>query len=266
VYQGQPTVLIAGLFCGAFLASESGRRVLASVLLVLIGLKPQWLPLPALALARRDPRSVPVMLAAGVVILVLPFALVGPGGLLDYISLVLDRGEGDLNSAGYSATNLSWGGFLTAITGSTQPALTVLLGLLTLGLFAAILRQGEPRLTWAGAALVTLLVLPHAHPQDWVMVAPAAALLLSYTRQPLLTAVSAAGLLAVYIAANNWPAAYADWETDGSAVYWVTLANLAVILWIIALPALTKRLEARSAGGSEAVRSRPSSAASELAG
>lgn len=97
LFHGQPSILIAVLILAAFLTIERGRRVAGAVFLTLVGIKPQYLVLPAFSALKHNLRLVAPLVAAGIVLLLLPFAWVGLGGLQDYVSLTLGRGSEDLN-------------------------------------------------------------------------------------------------------------------------------------------------------------------------
>jgi hypothetical protein len=239
---GQPTLLITLLLALAVIAAEARRLNLAAVLFVMVGAKPQFLVLAGLAFIRRWPAMLPPIVVAAVAILVLPFALVGPAGIADYVRLVLDRGSTDVGRDDFSSALLNWTGFLRAATGGVPLLPLVLLSSLTVASFAAVLRQQDIRLSLAAALLATLLVVPHVHLQDWLVVALSAALVLPRASTPLFTAGAALGFLAVYLGANQWEAMHARVSDGERALYAAAPAALALILWFAAAPWLEARL------------------------
>ncbi len=175
----QPSLLLGVILASSFLFMERGAYKPSAVLLVFAGLKPQWLALPILVVAQRRRAALFWLAGAVVLVIIVPFVLVGEQGLRDYIKITLDRGGGDVTDIAFSSASLSWSGFLRALTGSPQPLLWGLMGLITLGTFILICLSGDSRTSAAAAILTTLLVVPHSHPQDWVVIAVAGAIALS---------------------------------------------------------------------------------------
>ena len=99
------------------------------------------------------------------------------------------------------------------------------------------LRLADRRLTWAAAALTALVVVPHSHTHDWVLVAPVAALVLSRAATARELAVSALLLGLVYAGVNTWPAMAESVVDGGRAVYFVTPAAVATVAWCRVLSA-----------------------------
>ncbi|HXH23509.1 MAG TPA: glycosyltransferase family 87 protein [Dehalococcoidia bacterium] len=242
----QSSLLLALVLAGSYLLWRSGAWRAGAVLAVLGGMKPQWLALPPLVAARRHPRALLWSAAAALVVLVLPFGLVGVDGFRDYIDITLDRGGGDLSDQTYSSAILSWSGFMRAITGSPQPALSLAAAGLTLAVFAHALLKGDLELGMAAAILSTLLVVPHSHPQDWVVVFVAVAVALSRSAPTVSRVTVWACFLAVYFAANDWPNASATVAAGHTAAYWVTLAGFGLLLLVSALPYVEARLSAKA--------------------
>src|SRR5690606_14420398 len=141
-------------------------------------------------------------------------------------------GEGDLNDPAYAAALLSWTGFFNALTGEPQPLLWALASLATLGALGVILRRSADYLVLPGALLATILVLPHAHPQEWLLVFPALAILLSRDWPPLTLAAIGGLSLAIFAAANTWTTANATVLAGGTAVYWIAPATFALLLFV----------------------------------
>jgi Glycosyltransferase family 87 len=92
LHHGQPTILIASLMAGGYLALRNGREAWAGILLAFTGVKPNWL-MASVPLMRRRGLLLPFF-ATCLVFLALPFVLLGPGAVIDYVRLVLDRGDG----------------------------------------------------------------------------------------------------------------------------------------------------------------------------
>ena len=233
IHHGQPTILIAGLMAAGYLALRNGRAVWAGLLLSLTGIKPHWL-LPALSLMRQRGLIVP-FLAGCFVFLALPFVILGPGALIDYIRLVLDRGDGDLTNSTYGEALLSWSGFWRALTGEPQPLLWLLTSIATLAVYARIWLTAGAAVSLAAAVPTFLLIIPHSHPQDWTLMVTSAALLLSLRWSPLGLAGTAALLLGVLIGANEWIHATRAVEGGATRVYWVSLAAAGLLVWLAAL-------------------------------
>ncbi len=220
-WHGQPTIVLAAVFGAAFLALERGPRRPPGVLLALLAAKPHWLVFstPYMLWRRRD--VVPSFVATGLV-LAAPFVILGPDGVFDYVSLLFRRGEVDVSSQDFAAAVMSWHGFLSALTGHPIPWLAIVLSAVTLVPYVLIWRSGQPGLMPAAIVITTVLVIPHSHPQDWMMLAPAAAFILRESvrsRRPLLmTAVPAAWLLAIYTGLNDW----AGLRDSERVIYWAT--------------------------------------------
>jgi hypothetical protein len=233
LHHGQPTILIAGLMAAGYLALRNGRTLWSGLLLALTGIKPHWL-LPSVSLLRERGWLAP-FLGGCVAFLALPFVILGPGAVIDYVRLVLDRGDGDLTNATYGEALLSWSGFWRALTGEPQPLLWLLASIATLGVYARIWVKAGAAVSLAAAIPVFLLIIPHSHPQDWTLMATAAALLLSLRWSPLALAGIGALLLGVLIGANQWIHETRAVEDGATRVYWVSLAAAGLVLWLAVL-------------------------------
>jgi hypothetical protein len=77
-----------------------------------------------------------------------------------------------------------------------------------------------------------LIVVPHSHPQDWLLVVPAAAILLSVSWTTVARAGVASLLLATFVATNNWQAAQRQMDATGEAIFWVTLTAFGLLVWL----------------------------------
>jgi len=238
LHHAQPTVLIALLVSLGYLALRSGRRYLGGALLALTGVKPHWLL--TIAAGLKDRQALIVLVASAAAFICLPFLFVGPEAAFDWVRLMLGRGSGDVQQEGYGSALMGWAGFVHAITGQPQAWLWLPPSLLTLALFAAVwLRGSGPGVTLAAAILAGLLAVPHSLPQDWMLVVPVAAILLSLRWTPLGFAGICAGLLGILAGANDWLEAQRAVDEQGSAVLWVTLAAFALLLWLALLVWLT---------------------------
>jgi hypothetical protein len=198
-------------------------------MVALAGVKPQWLVLPAVSLFRTRPRGV-FAFAATTALMLLPFLTIGVKGTADYIHLVRARGQGDIHDDGFAEAILSWSGFFRAYAGSVRPEAWAAFSLLTLLAYLPIWAAGKADLLPLAAVLVTLLVGPHSHPQDWLLIAPTACFLMRNQSGARLW-VSGSLLLSIWWSLNHW-SGLAGSET---AVYWPTLAAFATLLWVWAL-------------------------------
>ncbi|MPZ48483.1 MAG: DUF2029 domain-containing protein [Dehalococcoidia bacterium] len=241
LHHGQPTILLACLMAGGYLALRNGRHLIAAGLLATTGLKPHWL-FPAAAVMVKDKRLLALFVAACFLLLALPFALVGPGAVFDYVALVTSRGESDLTDSSYSGALLRWTGFFRALAGEPRPELWLIASIGTVALFALVWWRSGQGMTMAAGVVTTLLVVPHSHPQDWVLLLPAAAILLSLDWGRIGLAGVSIGLLAIFVGANQWPEAQRAMDRDGSAVYWVTLAAAGLLVWLAGLELAKGRL------------------------
>jgi hypothetical protein len=178
----------------------------------------------------------------GAVLLLAPFALLGGGALFDYVHLVLGRGGDDLAEADYASHVLSWPGFMVALTGSLQPIAATVLSLFTLGLLALVLRHGDRFLTWPASLIAVLAVVPHSHPQDWMLTVPAAAILLARPMHSSARAVTVAVLALTFLAVNSWMFSSGIVYDGGRAFYAPTPMVLVLLTWLVALPALERGL------------------------
>ncbi len=220
----QPSLLLAVVLAASFVFMEAGHYRPSALMLVLAGLKPQWLALPTLVLVARDRRALLWIAVSAFVVIGLPFLLVGWRGMGDYLNIVLDRGSGDISDQNFSSAILSWSGFLRAMTGQPQPVLWGVMAAVTLLTFVYLCLNGDHKLTAAGSIVATLLVIPHSHPQDWVVIAVVGAIALSRNAPLLSNLGTSVCLLAIYFAANDWPRESYEVSIGHHTVYWITLA------------------------------------------
>ena len=241
IFHAQPTILIAVLLCAAFLAADKDRHLLSAVLLACTGLKPQWIGLPGLALAKQAPRVLPMLALVAGVIVFAPFAVLGTGAILDYINLLTGRGTVDAGNAEFGSELINWWGFFGALAGSPQPAAAMLASVLTIGVLVSVIARGDRCLAWSAAIFSTLIVLPHTHGQEWVMAIPAAALLLRRPMTPLLTRVSVGLLVVAFVAMAVQPLAQGAARDGERAVYLIVPAALLLTSWCAIVPMLERR-------------------------
>jgi hypothetical protein len=232
-WHAQPTLFLAAL-CGlTFLAAEAGDAKRTGLFWALLSVKLHWLLAPALVLWR-SPRRVWAWLATGLAVLALLSAWVGPHAAIDYVRLVAGRGQGDIRDASFAEAVLSWSGFFRALDRVPDPLGWLIMSTITLALFAFISRRGDRELLPLGAALVVLLVVPHSHPQDWILLAPGAAYLLRRRFSPTHLAITVALLVFIYLGLENW----AGLSRRDQTVYWPTLAGFSMLAWLAVLSVL----------------------------
>lgn len=229
----QPTIFMAALLAGGYMALRAGRPLIAGLLMALTGVKPHWLLVPATLLRKRE-LWLP-FLGACVVIIALPFLLLGPATIVDYVRLILDRGDGDLTDSTYATRLLSWSGFFQAWRGEPQPVLWLIASIATLGLYGRIWLRSNTAVTLAAAVPTFLLIVPHSHPQDWTLMVVSAALLLSLRWSPLALAGIAFTLLAVLAGADEWRGAVNEVGRGETQFYWVSLAAFSLLAWLAVL-------------------------------
>lgn len=233
LHHAQPSILIAGLMAGGYLALRSGRVVASGLLLSLTGVKPHLLLSPATLM--KDRRLIVPFFGGCIVFLALPFLILGPGSILDYARLVLDRGGGDLTNETYGEALWSWSGFFRALTGEPQPMLWLIASVATLGLYARVWLRAGSAVTLAAAVPTFLLIVPHSHAQDWTLMIVAAAVLLSLRWSPLAIAGIGAALLGVLIGANEWIHQARSVIAGETQIFWVSLAGFGLLAWLAAL-------------------------------
>jgi Glycosyltransferase family 87 len=237
IYHGQPTLFIALILLAAFYAAERGRGLLASFLISLATVKPQWVVLVAFAMLRHRPRLLKPLFVFGSLVTFLPFVFLGPGALSDFFELLTSRAGIDLQNASEAARILNWSTFLTAVTGSSQPLATTMASLLTLAVFLVVWRRGDRHLTWAAAIFATAIATPHVSPQDWVITIAAAAILLSRPMSSSSMAVTFALLLVAYLGVN-----LLTFSQTRPYSQLAVPASFALIVWCAALPYVEERV------------------------
>ena len=257
IYNGQPTILIAILVMAAYLLMHRGRSTLAAMLLAVCAAKPHLAVAAALPVLRQKPQTVVPLAMFAAALTLVPFALLGFGALMDYVSLIFGRGGDDLADSNYTYRVLSWPGFFAALTGSSQPLAAIAMSLITLGLLVIVLREGDRFLIWPASMMALLSVLPHSHAQDWLIAVPAVVILLLRPMDATARAVTI-GLLAIgYVAINSWLFEVEVAGDGGRAFYAPAPFVLLLLGWLAALPVL----ERRSANQPAAIGSKASAVA-----
>ena len=198
-------------------------------------LKPHWLVLPLLGRQRIERRTA-VAAALGVCLLALPFLIVGPQGTLDYVRLLLGRGSGDVADESFAEAVLSWSGFFRGLTGDAQVGAGLVMVALTLLYYAAVRLRGDAAHLPLAAAATFLLVVPHSHPQDWIILVPGAAILLRSQTRPLEIGVTVLLLLGVALGLENW----SGLRDRRDVIYWPTLFGFGLLVWLCVLAMLPK--------------------------
>ena len=182
-------IVLAGLL-GGYLLLRADRRALAGLSLCLVLVKPHLLLGVALLLLwRRDWRTIGVLAAVGVPLLILPVLLTGPATLADYArELIADPGSGrELSVNGDVMAN--WRGFIVSATNSDRlifwvpGALVIAAGATAVALSRWRSAAGAVAFDrdYSMAVLLPLLVSPHLHSQSLVVgLLPAALVLRAY--------------------------------------------------------------------------------------
>jgi hypothetical protein len=236
LWHGQPTLFLAALFGLALLAVEKQSSARAGVYWALMIVKPHWLAITALVLPFRDRRAL-ISFAPVLAMLMTPFLFLGPDGIADYTRLLFSRAEGDVADASFAEAVLSWPGFLRGLMGEARPVEALLMSGLSLTFFALIFRRGaRSDLLPLACGLTAVLVIPHSHPQDWIVLAPGLAFLLR-RRYGLELAVSSALILGLFLGLHEW----AGLRDRQKAVYWPTLAAFGLLVWLFVLSELAPR-------------------------
>ena len=226
VVHGQMTFVLLAGFClfgaGILRPGRSGYVVLG---LVLLAVKPVFLPLPLLYLVLRGRFQLLLRFAAVEVLLFLiASALFGTHVPLDYASMSVEALSWDEVNGISTYGMFGWTGFWRGILGPDvhlpQMALTALSALVTVAVFAATFaRTDNPRLALSAIVVGALLISPHSYAQDLVLlVIPVLMLMQEYRDSRLFYAV---GLLA-------WFAAFVHFDT--LTLTGVGAANLGIIV------------------------------------
>jgi hypothetical protein len=157
-----------------------------------------------------------------------PFLVLGPHGIHDYLALVLGRGRADLTDETFAEAVLSWSGFFRGLTGEPRPLPAFTMCGLTLALFALTRWKDSGASLPLAGGLTLLLLGPHSHPQDWIMLVPAAAVLVREQRSAPDIAVTALLLIAINLGLDNW----SHLRDRRDVVYWPTVFGFALLVWL----------------------------------
>jgi hypothetical protein len=186
---GQMTFLLLAGFClyGVGLLRERTAPVLGGLLL--LALKPVFLPLPLIYLAlRRHFRLLAGFVAIEGALVLMAAILFEPRLPLDYLSMSVKAiGWDEVN--GISTYGMfGWTGFWRGILGpdmhAPQMALVAVSSLFTIAAFCWTCRDGKNPLTVLGImALASLMLSPHSYAQDLILVAFAFLVLSSSDQQ-----------------------------------------------------------------------------------
>jgi hypothetical protein len=80
-------------------------------------------------------------------------------------------------------------------------------------------------------AITFVLVVPHSHPQDWIMLAPGMAFLLRSQVRPLELAVTAALFAGLSAGLDHW----SNLPDRRYVIYWPTLVGFVLLTWLLIL-------------------------------
>jgi alpha-1,2-mannosyltransferase/arabinofuranan 3-O-arabinosyltransferase len=249
-WHAQPTLFLAALTGLAYLEQERGRERLAGLYWALCAIKPHWMLFNGFVLLRRSSGVLRPFLVASAA-LALPFLLIGSRGIVDYVRLLTGRAEGDVADVNFTEAVLSWSGFFRGLASEPMPLAWLFMSALTLALFVHLLRRGDFSLLPLAAGLTTLLVIPHSHPQDWILLAPGAAFLLRRQDSGRVKAVAVVLLLVIYSGLADW----AGMDTRHEVVYWPAPAAFLLLGWLCVL---SRRDREATDAWTEAGRSRVS--------
>jgi len=242
---GQQSVLLSLAVGVAFLSLQEGSPGRRGLWMALVLVKPHFFPFNAASLLRLDQRAWRTMFIVGVLVLV-PFLLVGPAGIKDYLHITSTRAHLDTTKLPFATLVLSWPGFFAAWSrGDVSPYLVYAAAFVTLILFLIVLRRGDRFLLPMAAALATLIALPHSHIQDWFLLVPGAAFLMARPTHHALRFMNVCLLFLLYLAVNDWSGAFLRLMHSRSEIYWATPAAFVLLIWLVALPRVERMLEDR---------------------
>ncbi|MGE0056677.1 MAG: glycosyltransferase 87 family protein [Dehalococcoidia bacterium] len=242
-WHAQPTLFLAAALGAAYLQRESGRPAWSGLAWAALIVKPHWLALPLLGQLRVSKRQAAAAIAA-VAVLSLTFLAVGPQGTIDYIRLLLGRGEVDVGDESFAEAVLSWSGFFRGLTAEARVTSALLMSGLTLVYYLAIRWRGRQELLPLAGAATFVLVVPHSHPQDWIMLVPGMAFLLRSLDRPLELAVTAVLFAGISAGLDNW----SNLVDRRYVIYWPTLVGFMLLTWLLIL-AWLPRTEANAVPG-----------------
>lgn len=178
-------IALAGLVL-AYLSLREGRPRMAGLALCLVLVKPHMLAgAGLLLLVRREWTALGTLAVAGIPLLVLPALLSAPEALIDNLRIIASYPGADKELAVNAAVMPNWRGFVVSITNSDNIAfwLPGVLIIAPVAIAAAVrrFRDGGLDQAFAVAAMLPLLISPHAHTQNLVLLLlPGAILLETY--------------------------------------------------------------------------------------
>jgi hypothetical protein len=239
---GQMTFLLLAGFClyGAGVI-HAGRDRSTIAGLLLLALKPVFLPLPLLYLAlRRQYALLAAFAAVELSLVVVAAILFGTRLPLDYLSMSLDAlGWDEVNGIStygmFGWTGL-WRGVLGPEARELQVALTALCSIATVAAFAWAFRRGDkPSLALCAMIPASLLISPHSYAQDLLLLV-----------LPLLLQTEGRGSLArVALPLGAWFAAYFHFDTLAATGLGPASIALAVLTGFVLIEAIGARLALR---------------------
>jgi hypothetical protein len=238
---GQQSILLGLAFGLAWLCVFTGRYRWAGVLLAPLVVKPQFLVLNGPVAFLKERRIWISAIVAGLVVLA-PFLLAGLDGIRDYFDVLRERERLDTTERSFTWLLLSWPGFWSALIGDpVSRGVIVVMQVISFVPLVLVVWKGPREFLPLAGSLATLIIVSHSHPQDWFLLVPGAAFLLS-RRAPLAMMATSAGLLfLVYLGTNTWGDAQLVARTGGRAFFLATPAAFLLLAWLAALPFLEAR-------------------------
>jgi hypothetical protein len=170
-------IALAGLL-GGYLLLGSDRRALAGLPLCLVLVKPHLLAGVALfLLLRREWRTIGVLAGVGVPLLIVPALLTGPATLVDNAKELASYRSGN-ELAVNAAVMANWRGFIVSVTDSNRliywvpGSFAIAIGAIVVAAFNWRSTNGRAAFDrdYSIAVLLPLLVSPHLHTQNLVVV------------------------------------------------------------------------------------------------
>jgi hypothetical protein len=248
-YNGQLVCLLLLLFALLFRDLADGRDRRAGIWLGLLLIKPQLLIVPVLLLIWK--RRFRTLLVAGAVDLLLglvSFAMIGGAGTIDYSRIAVMSATGDSSLAFFPQTMHNWRGFfLRADIGGLAAPASAAASLLTILALLWIWRgEWNPNPGQLIALIfATLLISPHCHDHDFILVGLALAVLVQFVKES-----STVWLSATTFALATWALPnLASWASPrfGSR-FSVLHTTSALVLLVIATVAARTRYQGWTGG------------------
>jgi hypothetical protein len=235
LYEGlrfnQLAPLVALLLCSALLSLDGGHRVRGSVIVGVIGFKVSIAAAPfGLLLLSRNPRSIiPAAVFGFVIIIGLPYFVVGEEGIIAYLHLLERYRQEAFHLYGTVTAGagwlLNWNGFVARIIADDPPVWAVVpFSLVTIVLMLLVWRRGNLIESWYAGLLATLLAMPHILFYDWLLVLSVAPFALYRNRSLLLLIFSLALHLSISFDT------YMIFNTDTADRFFYTTMPLALMI------------------------------------